>query len=95
MSSRINASDLSQRAEEILSKVRESRERYVIEESGKPIAAVVSIDDLARLEESLPSPKPNVTEALAALKDAEAIREMIRRERGASLCQTLQRLSVL
>ncbi len=82
MSGRINASDLSWCAEEILTKVRESRERYVIEESGKPIAAVVSLDDLTRLEELAPAPKPSVAEALAALDQADAIREMIRRERG-------------
>ncbi len=82
MSSRINASELSQRSKEILSKVSESRERYVIEESGTPIAAVVSLDDLARLEEMMPQPKPSVAEALAALKEADEIREMILRERG-------------
>ncbi|MBI3742462.1 MAG: type II toxin-antitoxin system prevent-host-death family antitoxin [Chloroflexi bacterium] len=82
MTSRIDAGELSQHAQEILSKVRDSRERYVIEQSGTPIAAVVSVDDLARLEESAPPPKRSIAEQLATLEHAAALRERMRGERG-------------
>jgi prevent-host-death family protein len=81
MSKRIDVSDLYQRSEEIVSRVCETRERYVIEQSGTPVAAVVSIDDLARLEESLTPPKQSIAEKLASLERARAVREMILRER--------------
>ncbi len=82
MPKRINAADFQQRAPEILSQVHETRAAYIVEDQGVPIAAIVSVEDLARLEESAPAPKRNVAEALASLERARAVREMIRRKRG-------------
>lgn len=47
----VDAIEAEQRFASILSHVRHRAMRVVVQESGKPIAAIVSADDLSRLEQ--------------------------------------------
>jgi len=53
----ISVGDVKRHFSEVLSRVQFRRQRYVVERRGKPVAAVVSVDDLERLEPEKPSPK--------------------------------------
>ena len=80
---RINAAELHQRVGEILSKIRFGDERFVIERRGVPIAAVVTMQDLARLENltGTRSVRRSKAERLAMLERARAVRQMILKQR--------------
>ncbi len=61
----------------IVNRVAFGRERIILTSRGKPKAALVSIDDLEKLEmleKSTPSPSP--AQQKAALAMAQAVREM-------------------
>jgi prevent-host-death family protein len=83
MAMRINAADLHQKVGEVLAKIRYSGARYIVERRGVPVAAVVSIKDLTRLESwSASAPAtPSVEERLAALERAAAVRRLILKQR--------------
>ena len=87
MLNRISAADLHQRVGEILAKIRYGKTRFVVERRGVPMAAVVSIEDLERLETlgGMPSSPQSVQERLAALERAAAVRRMILRQRRGKL----------
>ncbi len=51
MTKRINAAQAKAHLSELIAKVAYGGEHYVIERRGKPVAALVSVDDLERLEE--------------------------------------------
>ena len=80
---RINAAELHQRVGEILSKIRFGDERFVIERRGVPVAAVVTMQDLARLENLTGTRAVRRTKAerLAMLERARAVRQMILKQR--------------
>ena len=83
MVTRIHAADLHQRVGEVLSKIRYAGERFIIERRGTPVAAVVSIEDLKRLE-TLSGAPPSLRgkqERIAALERAAAVRQLILAQR--------------
>src|SRR5438105_4850127 len=62
--------DAKNRLSEIITSAQETHERFVITKNGKPAVAIVSVDDLESLEETveiLSDPK-----LLAAIRKAEA-----------------------
>ncbi|MGB8647640.1 MAG: type II toxin-antitoxin system prevent-host-death family antitoxin [Anaerolineae bacterium] len=83
MAIRINAADLHQRVGEILAKIRYTGDRYVVERRGVPVAAVVSIEDLELLQSlgAAPLPARNMSDRLAALDRASAVRRLILAQR--------------
>ncbi len=87
MTTRINAADLHQRVGEILAKIRYTGDRYIIERRGVPVAAVVSMEDLERLQSLGISsvPAQNMQERLAALDRAAAVRRLILAQRRGKL----------
>jgi prevent-host-death family protein len=50
MTKRVSAAEAKARFAELVSRVAHRGERYVIERHGRPAAALVSLDDLARIE---------------------------------------------
>lgn len=50
MPTTLNTAEIKARLSELISRVNLSRERLVVTRRGKPVAALVSIDDLHRLE---------------------------------------------
>ncbi len=70
---------------ELLARVAYARERVVVERKGKPMAALVSIEDLRRLEALDPDAGAIRSLREAALALADASRERIRVERGGRL----------
>jgi len=50
MAKRINAAQAKAHLSEMMARVAYSKEHYIIERRGKPLAALVSIDDLERLQ---------------------------------------------
>ena len=57
MSSVLGVGEAKKRFSELMSRVTYGRERFLIRRRGKPMAALVSADDLARLEQEPASPK--------------------------------------
>ena len=84
MATHIHAADLHQRVGEILTKIRFAGERFIIERRGIPVAAVVSVEDLKRLETlgGTPSFPRGKQERIAALERAAAMRQMILTQRN-------------
>jgi prevent-host-death family protein len=83
MVTRIHAADLHQRVGEILARIRFAGERFIIERRGKPVAAVVSVEDLKRLETlgGTPSFPRGKQERIAALERAATVRQLILTQR--------------
>lgn len=50
MSGKVTAMDLRNRAGELLSRALYSGERFIVERKGKPVAALISLEDLQLLE---------------------------------------------
>lgn len=78
----VPAMELRRRAGELLARIRYAGERFVIERHGEPIAALVSIEDLRRLEAPKASPSPEQTAQQQALTQAQTIREAVLARRG-------------
>lgn len=51
MSKVVSAAEAKNRFSEIIGRAAYGRERIIVERKGKPLAAVISIEDLKRLEE--------------------------------------------
>jgi prevent-host-death family protein len=98
MLNRINAAELHQRVGEILAKIRYTGSRYIIERRGIPVAAVVSIEDLERLQRlgATPPRAQSVEDQIAALERAAAVRRLILTQRHGKLmpssAETIRRL---
>lgn len=84
MTQRINAADLHQRIGEIIGLVRVTGERFLIERRGKPVAAVISVKDLERLQNMAGRPRRQRSRAeqITALNRAAAVRQLIAAERN-------------
>jgi prevent-host-death family protein len=78
----IPAMVLRQRAGDLLARVRYAGERFVIERHGEAVAALVSIDDLHRLEAVDQLSSAQRTQRQEALTQAQAVREAIIARRG-------------
>src|SRR3990172_7785437 len=57
MTSVLGVGEAKKRFSELMSRVTYGRERFLIRRRGKPMAALVSADDLARLEQEPASPR--------------------------------------
>lgn len=73
---------LRQRAGDLLARVRYAGERFVIERHGEAVAALISVDDLRRLEAAEQLATAQRTQRQAALAQAQAVREAILARRG-------------
>ena len=69
--------DAKKHLSELMSRVAYNHERFIIERRGKPMAALVSIEDLARLEEETAEPR-GLLAAVGALADFDGLDEMIK-----------------
>ncbi len=97
MINRINAAELHQRVGEILAKIRYTGDRYIIERRGVPVAAVISIEDLERLQNlGGTSPARPVEDSKTRLERAAALRRLILAKRRGKLmpdsAETIRRL---
>jgi prevent-host-death family protein len=82
---RISAMDMRDRLGEVLSRVQYAGERFIIERRGEPVAAVIAIEDLRRLEEEVEvqgDAEARKARQLAVLAKARALRERTLAERG-------------
>jgi prevent-host-death family protein len=56
MSESFDVAEAKSRFSELLNRAAYGRERFVIRKRGKPVAAIVSTEDLTRLEQPQPEP---------------------------------------
>ncbi len=93
MSTSVGVGEAKRRLSELMSRVVYRGERFVIERRGKPMVALVSAEDLARLEQEPVAPS-GLLAALGAWADFEEIDELVAgiyeqrleaRDRGVSL----------
>jgi prevent-host-death family protein len=87
MTNSISVAEAKSRFSDLVDRASFGRERFLIERSGNPVAAIVCAEDLARLEEA---PRPagrGLLAAVGALADVEALdaimAEISRQRRGA------------
>ena len=76
MNKKISVADAKKHLSEIMSRVAYNNERFLIQRRGKPMAALVSVEDLARLEKDPVAPK-GLMAAVGALADFEGLDSMI------------------
>lgn len=72
-----SVADAKKHLSELMSRVAYNQERFIIERRGKPMAALVSIEDLARLEQDTPAPR-GLLAAVGALADFDELDDMIK-----------------
>ena len=77
MTSVLGVGEAKKRFSELMSRVTYGRERFLIRRRGKPMAALVSADDLARLEQEPSSPK-GVLAAVGAWADFDDLDEVVK-----------------
>ena len=75
-----SVADAKKTLSELMSRAAYNNERFLIQRRGKPMAALVSIEDLTRLEEETVAPK-GLLAALAEFEELESIVEEIYRQR--------------
>ncbi len=84
MSKKLSVADAKKHLSELMSRVAYNQERFLIERRGKPMAALVSAEDLARLEQEPQGPK-GLLAAVGAWSEFDELDEMvdhIYRQRG-------------
>ncbi len=81
MTIKISAADLHLKVGQVISRIQYAGERFIIERRGVPVAAVVSIEDLERLERGEVEQHRSTVERMAALRMADMSRQMILAER--------------
>ncbi len=67
----INAADAKEEFSELINRVAHNKERIIVTRRGKGVAAIVSLEDLYRLEES--QNKHDLQDAVEALQEARQI----------------------
>jgi antitoxin (DNA-binding transcriptional repressor) of toxin-antitoxin stability system len=77
MAIQISAAELPTKVVEILTRIQDTGERFVVERYGLPVAAVVSVDDLQEIESRTQEKRGDRAERLAALAMADAVRQQI------------------
>ena len=75
-----SVSDAKKTLSELMSRAAYNNERFLIQRRGKPMAAVVSIEDQTRLEKEPVAPK-GLLAALAEFEELESMVEEIYRQR--------------
>jgi prevent-host-death family protein len=83
--SRVSVAEARERFSELIALVAYKGERVTIERKGKPMAALVSLEDLAVLEEAAADRAVRREKQLAALQEAAALRGRILARRGGEL----------
>ena len=76
MSTSVGVGEAKRRLSELMSRVVYRGERFVIERRGKPMVALVSAEDLARLEQKPVAPG-GLLAALGAWADFEEMDELV------------------
>ncbi len=71
-----SVADAKKNLSELMSRAAYNNERFLIQRRGKPMAALVSVEDLARLEKDTAAPK-GLLAAVGALADFDGLDEMI------------------
>ena len=90
MAEKISASDLHLKVGQVIARIRYAGERFIIERRGEPVAAVVSIEDLRRLEQNQEEQLPSREERAAARRMAMLGRElMLARRNGMPLANSV------
>ncbi len=64
LAKKVGAAEAKAHFSELMARVAHGGERFVLERRGKPVAALVGVEDLERLEAGLPSPRPRGALAL-------------------------------
>jgi prevent-host-death family protein len=86
MTKSVSVAEAKGRFSELVNRAAYGKERFLIERRGKLVGAIVSAEDLARLEEKESGPAPRGLLALAGLMDGiddfEEIMEEVVRERA-------------
>ena len=83
MASVLGVGEAKKRLSELMSRVVYKGERFLIERRGRPMAALVSAEDLARLEQEAAAPKGLLAAvgAWASFDDLDQVVEEIYRQR--------------
>jgi len=76
MASALGVGEAKRRLSELMSRVVYRGERFLIQRRGRPMAALVSVDDLERLEPEPAAPR-GVLAALGAWADFEELDEVV------------------
>ncbi len=71
-----SVADAKKNLSELMSRAAYNNERFLIQRRGKPMAALVSVEDLARLEKDTAAPK-GLLAAVGALADFDGLDSMI------------------
>jgi len=71
-----SVADAKKNLSELMSRAAYNNERFLIQRRGKPMAALVSIEDLTRLEKEPVAPK-GLLAAVAALAEFEELESMV------------------
>ncbi len=72
MPTSVGVAEAKQRLSELVNRAAYARERFLIRRRGKPVGAIVSAEDLARLETAGVAPAPRgLLAAVGALSDIE------------------------
>lgn len=78
MTRSISVAEAKSRFSELVNRASFGRERFLIERRGKPVGAIVSAEDLTRLEEGTPpAPRRGLLAAVGALADVEDLDEIL------------------
>jgi len=77
MTSVLGVGEAKKRLSELMSRVVYRGERFLIRRRGRPMAALVSADDLARLEQEPAAPR-GLLAAVGAWADFEELDEVVR-----------------
>ena len=94
MSSTFDVAEAKSRFSELLNRAGYGKERFVIRKRGRPVAAIVSVEDLSRLEDTRPTEPEGLLAAAGALGEFdeyaqimdEIVRDRVnRRDREVSL----------
>lgn len=71
-----SVADAKKNLSELMSRAAYNNERFLIQRRGKPMAALVSVEDLARLEKDTAAPK-GLLAAVGAWADFDNLEEII------------------
>ncbi len=76
MTTNLSVGEAKKRFSEIMGRVAYGGERFIIERRGTPAVALISLEDLAQLDETRPKPK-GLLPALGALAEFEEFGEIM------------------
>ena len=78
MTKSVSVAEAKRRFSELVSRAAYGNERFLVERRGRPVGAIVSAEDLQRLENGAPSqPRRGLLAAVGALADFEEALKMI------------------